>query len=200
MSHFKGIVGVITFGLLILTSHSTWSADLEITPYVGQTFAADLSGIDGESQISIDSATNIGLSFAWQDTPNGQGQVLINAVSHDFSNDLNDQDYSLDVIYAHFSGIAQFRQRHYVTTVSIGLGGSYFDADGGEELYPSLTAAMGTRYEFSQNLSLVTEIRGYASIIDENDDLFCKDDICSAQFDDTLWIETSVSVGVAYKF
>lgn len=178
----------------------TLASDFEITPFIGQMFASNVdSTIDG-SKLSLDKGTNLGISFAWQDTPNGQGQVLLNFVSHDFNSPLDNQEHSLDIIYAHFSGIAQFRQQHYVTTFSLGLGGAYFDVDSENDLYPSLTAAIGTRYEFADNLALVTEIRGYMSLIKENEQLFCQDGLCSAKFNETLWTETTLSVGLAYSF
>ncbi len=185
---------------LAISSSSSFATEFEITPFVGQMYSSDLLSSDGETTLSVDSGTNFGVGIAWQDSPNGQGQILLNSVSHDFKSDLDSNNYSIDIIYAHFNGIAQFRQQNYVTTVSLGLGGAYFDTNGGSELYPSATVAFGTRYEFSDELSLVTEIRGYASLVDEKDETFCSNDVCSGQFDEALWMDTSISVGIAYKF
>ncbi len=191
---------VYFISLFLLAIPSVYAENLEITPYVGQMFSSDLSDpVTGEN-INVDSATSIGLGFAWQDTPRGQGQILVNYVSHDFANVAGDENHSLDVLYAHFNGIALFKQRNYVTTFSIGLGGAYFDTEESDELYPSATIAMGTRYEFAQNLALVTEIRAYAALVDEEDQSFCKGDVCSAQFDGAVWTETLISVGLAYRF
>jgi len=200
MHSFKRSICVL-FNICIFTySLTASSADWEITPFVGKIFSSDITNYDGESSLSLNDSANYGIAVAWQDSPNGQGQILINHASHDFDSALDTQNYSLDVVYAHFNGIAQFRQQGYVTTVSLGLGGAYFDTDFGEELYPSLTIAFGTRYEFSDNLAFVTEVRGYASVVEEDNDLFCDNDICVAQIDDALWIETTISVGLAYRF
>jgi len=188
-------------GLCVLVcSFSTSATEFEITPFFGQMYSPDLTSIDEVSDISVDTGSNFGIAVAWQDSPNGQGQIMLNAVSHDFESDVDNNDYSLDIIYAHFNGIAQFRQQHYVTTVSIGLGGAYFDSEGGAELFPSATVAVGTRYEFSDRISFVTEVRGIASVVDNEDNIFCQAEICHAQFDDSLWVETTVSVGLAIKF
>jgi hypothetical protein len=198
MSHFSSLIKATVMTSCLLLPLSISATEFEVTPFFGQMYGSDLIAIDNETAISVDSATNYGIAIAWQESPNGQGQILLNIVSHDF--DAESVNDSLDIIYAHFNGVAQFRQQSYVTTVSLGLGGAYFDAQGGQELYPSATLAFGTRYEFSPNLSLVTEVRGYASLVDENDNLFCRSEICTAQFDDTLWIDTTVSIGFAYKF
>ncbi|WP_440876461.1 hypothetical protein [Thalassotalea sp. PLHSN55] len=192
--------GVYIFACVCLPLSVAQVQAVEITPYVGQMFSSDLRDGTSDTDLAVDSATSIGLGIAWQDTPRGQGQVLINYVSHDFENLAGDQEHSLDIIYAHFNGIAQFKQQNYVTTFSIGLGGAYMDSDLADDIYPSATIAIGTRYEFSNNMALVTELRTYATLVDEDEQLFCANDSCAAQFDEALWYDTSISIGIAYRF
>lgn len=108
---------------LSLLSAKSSATDFEITPLIGQMSSSDLEQNTGNNSLSLSSGTNIGLGIAWQDTPTGQGQVLINFVNHDFTSDVNQEKQSLDILYTHFNGIAQFRQQNYLTTLSIGLGG-----------------------------------------------------------------------------
>lgn len=96
--------------------------------------------------------------------------------------------------------VAQFRQRNYVTTVSLGLGGAYFQTDNKDEAYPSLTIAFGTRYELSKNFAIVTELRGYASYIEDDNQLFCQETSCHALLEESMWLEGTVSVGFAFSF
>ncbi|REL30355.1 hypothetical protein [Thalassotalea euphylliae] len=171
----------------------------EITPYVGYMFGSDIGAADG-SDIAMSDDAHLGIAFSWQDSPNGQGQVLINYVKHDFDSQIDGTTEDLTLLYAHFSGVAQFRQQNYVTTFSLGLGGTFMDSDYESGLYPSATIAIGTRYEFSPTLAFVTEIRTYATLTDDDDDFFCEQSICAAEFDDTLYIDTSISVGLAFVF
>lgn len=183
----------------VFMSNTTIANQLEISAMLGQMYGSDLVAIDN-SNIDVDSGSNIAVGIAWQENVNGQGQILLNRVSHDFTGQNNEKE-TLDITYAHFNGVALFRQQNYVTTLSIGVGGAYFDADqGGEELYPSASVAFGTRYEFAENIALVTELRAYATLVDENDVMFCQQESCSANFDDSLWIDSSISVGIAFKF
>ncbi len=184
----------------VICCYSTTATEFEIQPFFGQMYSSDLQGADNNAELSVDNAISYGLALSWQDSPSGQGQIMLNAVSHDFTSDLDDKSYTLDILYAHFNGVALFRQQNYVTTVSLGLGGAYFDSDMGQELYPSATIAIGTRYEFSDNLAFITELRGYGAIVDEKDQMFCKAEICYANFDDSLWLETNLMIGVAIKF
>lgn len=181
-------------------SFSVTATDFEVTALFGKMYGSDLQSSDGQSDIAVDNSGNFGLAIAWQDSPNGQGQILLNKTSHDFNSELDNSTRSLDITYAHFNGVAQFRQQHYVTTVSLGLGGAYFESDNSEDLYPSASIAFGTRYEISNNIALVTELRGYASIVDEKDNTFCSGEICHAKFNDTLWIDSNISIGIAVKF
>lgn len=188
----------LLMGLALSTS--AIATNFEVTPYIGHMFSGDLQSSTDNTSLSVSDDSNFGISFAWQDNANGQGMILLNFVSHDYISDFDQQNHDLDIIYAHFNGVAQFRQQSYVTTVSLGVGGAYFDAEGGESLTPSLTAALGTRYEFANNLALVTEIRTYASLIKKDDDMLCLADGCSAQFDGPIWVETSLSFGISYQF
>ncbi|MBA6326854.1 hypothetical protein H4J46_02655 [Colwellia sp. MB02u-6] len=182
-----------------LLSHAAMAKPLELSFMLGKIYGPDLVTSDN-SDIHIDSGNNMAVGIAWQENVNGQGQILLSHVSHDFIGE-NQVNNELDVTYAHFNGIALYRQQNYVTTLSLGLGGAYFDAEqGSEELYPSASVAIGTRYEFSQQIALVTELRAYATLIDEDDAMFCQQDICSANFSDSLWIDSSISVGIAIKF
>ena len=183
----------------LLTSTAALANEVEVSVMLGQMYSSDLVASDG-SDIDVDSAGNIAIGVAWQETKNGQGQVLLNRVSHDFKGE-NAENDSLDIIYAHFNGVALFRQQNYVTTMSLGFGGAYFDADNGsDELYPSAAISFGTRYEFSDTMALVTELRAYATLVDEDDAMFCKAEICSANFDNSLWVDSTISVGIAMKF
>jgi len=186
-----------TFGFSTAYANET---KFEITPFAGYMVSSDLQEYDSSTDISVDAGPNFGIGFAWQDTPKGQGQILINYVSHDFSGAEGTQDGSVDIIYTHFNGIAQFRQNAYVTTVSMGLGAGFFDTDASSEVYPSFTAAIGTRYEFSDAFAFITELRTYASLVDEDKNSFCKDDVCIAQYNGSLWYDTSLSVGLAFSF
>ncbi|WP_448546678.1 hypothetical protein [Thalassotalea fusca] len=178
---------------------SAIAGEFEITPMFGQMFSSDMQGVSSDNTLSVDNAAHFGLGIAWQESPNGQGQILINRVSHDFTSDFDNQEYDIDITYAHFNGVALFRQQNYITTFSIGLGGALIEGNG-EELYLSATAAFGTRYEVSDNFAIVTEIRGYATLVDDEDELFCEDSVCVAHFEDSMFLEAAVSVGIAIKF
>ncbi|MBA6351310.1 hypothetical protein [Colwellia sp. BRX9-1] len=183
--------------LLPFTSHAR---DIEITPFIGQMFSSDLINSQNGTDLVVTDDKNYGLAIAWQDSPNGQGQILLNTVSHDFISSSDQQEHSFDITYLHFSGVTQLKQQNYVTTISLGIGATYFETDSKNEIYPSLTMAFGTRYELSKNVALVTELRGYASYIEEDNQLFCQESICHALLEDGLWLDGGISVGLAIKF
>jgi len=183
----------------LLVANSVLANKYEVSVMAGQMYSSDLVASDN-TDINVDSGNNIAIGVAWQADVNGQGQILLNRVSHDFTGE-NAVNSSLDITYAHFNGVALFRQENYVTTMSLGLGGAYFDAEhGSEELYPSATISFGTRYEFSDAMAIVTELRAYASLIDEDDAMFCQQEVCAANFEDSLWIDSTISIGIAIKF
>jgi len=184
----------------LLLPFSTFARDIEITSYIGQVSTSDLVSSQDSSDLVVDDASSYGFAIAWQDSPSGQGQVLFNTASHNFISSSDLQEHSFDVTHLHFNGVTQLKRQNYVTTVSLGLGGTHFKTDNKDEIYPSITMAFGTRYELSQSFAIVTELRGYASYIDDDNQLFCEGTTCHALLEDSLWIEGSISVGFAFKF
>lgn len=171
----------------------------EFSPYLGYMFADDINSLSGD-RVKLSDDVHFGAALSWQDSPNGQGQILVNYVGHQFNNPLDGEVEQLSVLYTHFSGVALYRQQSYVTTVSFGLGGAYMDSDHQSALYPSATAAFGTRYEFSPTFSFFTELRAYATVTEEDDELFCKHGACFAEFGEAVYVDTSISVGLAFAF
>lgn len=174
---------------------------VEVTPYIGKMFGQNLINSSGE-ELTVDNSNSAGISLAWEKGRHGQGQILINATSHRFATNTNNVTNKLNIIYAHFNGVAKFRQRDYTTTVSIGVGGSYLDVkNGNSDIYPSFTAAIGTRYEISKHVNFVTELRSYMTLTDNDTDIFCLDeDNCDVNFKSAIWTDTSVSFGLSYRF
>jgi hypothetical protein len=182
--------------LCLINLHAT---ELEITSMLGHNFSPDLTS-STTNTLPTSNETNIALAFAWQDAKAGQGQILLNFISRDFTDDSNQSTHSFDTLYAHFSGVGYFKERNYITTVGLGIGATYFNSDFDDVISPSITAAIGTRYTLSDTLTLITELRGYATLTDDNDTLFCQDDNCIAHFDDAIWFDTQITIGIAYRF
>ena len=179
-------------------SAATAEKGFEITPWIGYSMSSELVDATG-GDLSVDNGPSLGFSVAWYDSPNGQGQVLLSRVSHQFDyGDNLTQD--LDITYGHFNGIAFFHQEHYITTVSLGIGFAQFDAQYDDDIFPSAGVAVGTRHQFSDKLAFVTELRGNFSLVDEDSGIFCQNDVCSAEFSEALWLDTSFSVGLSYQF
>lgn len=189
---------LLNAGLLsLLIAFPTKAIELSLS--FGQNSADEIAGPTQEIEIDEDDLISFGV--AWDDGPNGQGQILFSGASHQFTTESGGTS-EVDIYHGHFNGIAQFRQQNYITTVSLGLGASYFDvADAGDEWYPSMSVALGTRYRLSKALSIVTELRSTITLTEEDDEVFCLSaDNCLAEFDEALFFENSISVGVAYRF
>lgn len=171
----------------------------EVTPYLGYMAASDIKDHNGDD-LSLKNSPHIGLAFSWQDTPTGHGQILVNYVGHEFNESVNDKTVELNILYTHFSGVALYGEKDFTTVVSVGLGATYFDSDYESGIYPSLTAAIGTKHHMTERFALVSELRLYATLTDEDDDFFCKNDVCVAEFGDAVFLDTSISVGFSYAF
>ena len=185
--------------LMICVCLKSNADEVEFTPYIGNMFSSELQNVSEESPIMVSDDLHLGFAIAWQATPTGQGQILINYVNHQISG-VQDNNDSFELLYAHFSGVGHYGKHGYTTTLGIGFGASYMKSSLNDGIYPSSTIAIGTRYIVSAELTFVTELRAYATLIKEEDNLFCNNNECLAVFEGTIWIDTSISVGFAYKF
>ena len=176
------------------------ASDLEITPMIGYNVSPNLISDDKTVELTTTDEPSIALAFSWQDSSPGQGQLLFNYISRDFADNIDQSTHAFDTYYAHFNGVAFFKDRDYITTVGMGIGAAYFNSDFDSAIYPSVTFAVGTRYEFSTNLAFITELRAYATLTENDDTVFCQNDSCFAHFDDAIWIDAQVSIGIAYSF
>jgi|GEM_PF-670381 len=200
--------------LIFLTSYTlpSYATEFEISSYVGYTFSPSLAGVDNNSSISVDDKVNFSLGLAWQESTakraknQGQGQLLINYISRDFNgadiagNQLSNVNQKFDTLYVHFNGVSLIQESGYSTTISLGFGASYFDSDFDNVIYPSLSTAIGTRHELTSQLTFITEVRAYATLVKDDEPLFCQQENCAAYFDDALWFDTNISIGLAYSF
>lgn len=176
------------------------ASDLEITPMLGYTFSPELISDDYTEELSTTNEPNLALAFSWKDSTNGQGQILLNYISRDFTDNIDQSNHSFDTLYAHFNGVAFFKERNYITTVGMGVGLTYFNSDFDSTIYPSITFAVGTRYELSHNLAFITELRAYATLTKDDESVFCQDDTCVAHLNDAVWFDGQVAIGLAYSF
>ena len=194
---------------LITSAHAASANTVEITPYIDYVITDELELSETGQTLDVDDVAAIGFAIAWPESQLGQGQISVSYGNYDYeatnnqSGDLVEGDF--DVIYAHFSGVAHYRQPNYTTTVSVGIGGTYFSADRGDNsIYPSITGAIGTRYDLSQALSIVTELRAYGTFADDNSKVFCESGPeganCFGQFDGSFWVDAAVRFGLAYRF
>ncbi|MDO6505496.1 hypothetical protein Q4506_00880 [Colwellia sp. 4_MG-2023] len=193
------VIVLSTFIFLQLGINSSHATEFEISSMIGHNFSPDLSSSSTDTLVTSNE-NNVALAFAWQDSTTGQGQILLNYVSRDFTDEINQSTHSFKTLYAHFSGVGFFKERNYITTVGLGIGATYFHSDFDDVISPSITATIGTRYSLSETLILITELRGYATLTDDNDTLFCQNDNCVAHFDDAIWFDTQISIGIAYRF
>ena len=192
---------LLSIFLSLVISTTTLAANLEITSLIGYTFSPKLNSIDNTTSIPTTDEPNIALGLSWKDSNAGQGQILINYIGRDFTDNIDQSIHSFDTVYAHFNGIGFFKERNYITTVGMGIGMAYFKSDYDSVFYPSISISLGTRYEFSKSLALITELRAYATLTKDDDTLFCQNEsTCAAHFDSSIWIDSQISIGLAYSF
>jgi hypothetical protein len=191
---------IITLCCSLLISVHAQANDFEITSLLGYNFSPKLTSVDKAISIPTTDDPNLAFAFSWKDSATGQGQILVNYISRDFTDNIDQSKHSFDTLYAHFNGLAFYKERNYITTVGMGIGATHFKSDFNSATYPSITISVGTRYEISNNLTFITELRAYATFTKDDDTVFCQNNNCLAHFDGAIWIDSQISIGLAYSF
>eukprot|EP00487_Bulimina_marginata_P002865 TRINITY_DN1660_c0_g1_i2.p1 TRINITY_DN1660_c0_g1~~TRINITY_DN1660_c0_g1_i2.p1 ORF type:complete len:118 (-),score=10.96 TRINITY_DN1660_c0_g1_i2:179-532(-) len=92
--------------LLIINSVHAQANDFEITSLLGYNFSPKLTSVDKAISIPTTDDPNFAFAFSWKDSATGQGQILVNYISRDFTDNIDQSKHSFDTLYAHFNGLA----------------------------------------------------------------------------------------------
>jgi len=162
-------------------------------------YGNDIEDANG-GNLDVSNDPSIGLGFSWHISPSTKGQVLISYVSHEFKNTNTGASEDFNLLYTHFSGIKLMTFKQFTTSVEVGIGGAYIDTDFESGVYPSATIAAGARYKISHTTAMVAELRGYATLTDDDDDFFCDGDNCVADFGSGVYYDASINFGLVFEF
>ena len=104
-----------------LLSISAQAGDLEITSMLGYTFSPKLTSNDNTVDIATTNEPNVALAFSWKDSTTGQGQILVNYISRDFTDNIDQSTHSFDTLYTHFNGVAFLKKETTLLLLEWGL-------------------------------------------------------------------------------
>ncbi len=184
--------------------------DFFITPVGGYSFGStelDFAQNDGdlEDKFSISEDANYGLMLGL--TTNDPGDVYL-LYSHQ-SATLNsggvfagERVADLAVDYLHLGGTLYFPNGNWEPYVTATAGLTQLRPDGGldSETRFSMGLGLGTQYRITEHLALMAEVRGFATFMDTDNEIFCGDQGCVWKLQASTLIQGQANIGIQFKF
>ncbi len=204
-------VGIAMMGLLLPLGQA-WSSEAattsgwQVTPFFGYSSAIDFEKSDEVVQpvpvsASLDSLQGQG-SGSWGlfiskevDDP-GMIELLYSHQSTTLSPDLPDR---LTVDTLHFSGALTLSDNLMAPYIGAGIGVTRFAAYD-SEVAPSMSLALGVQPRLAEHLALRAEVRGYGSLVNDNNQFLCNPEQCVFKVRGELVTQWQANIGLTFRF
>lgn len=185
---------------LVILSQSSQAFELSLMPGYsgGGEFEQSISG----DPVDIDDSANFSVIASVESEPNKAYELLYsqqNSTLHDSSGtDLSD----IRIHYLQVGGHYFFQGRESLSPfVSGGIGLSLFKTQSGNDqlLRPSMSLAIGFNWQFSQQLSWRTELRGYGTLVNSSTQIACGTG-CRLHVEGDLLTQWQLATGLSLRF
>jgi opacity protein-like surface antigen len=183
-------------------------SDFEFTPFTGQRFGGSFELDNHYNNLDLDNSTDWGFTISRAASDSTRYEFLY---SHQNSSlaDTTDPDnaFGLDVHYLHLGGTvdvysAEYYQEKFIPYITGGLGMTFMNPSQRgyeDETRFSLSVGGGLKWYPTQRLGIRFEMRGYSTLIDSNEALFC-DPGCTLQIEGDAFPQFETNLGLIFSF
>ncbi|WP_421864680.1 outer membrane beta-barrel protein [Motiliproteus sp.] len=199
-SRLKPTWGYLLVPCLLILSQPSQAFELSLMP--GYSGGGEFEQSGSGDPVDIDDSANFSIIASFESEPNKAYELLYsqqNSTLHDTSgNDLSD----IRVHYLQVGGHYFFQGRESLSPyVSGGIGLSLFEPKSGSDqlLRPSMSLAIGFNWQFSQQLSWRTELRGYGTLVNDRTQIACGTG-CNIRVEGDLLTQWQLSTGLSLRF
>lgn len=200
---------ILLAGAITFSATASQQEQFFITPKLGYSFGASKFDVEkgaDAGKLTINESNNYGFTAGL--TTNDPGEMFI-LYSHQ-STQLNGNGTlapskltDLDLDYFHLGGTLYYPKANWEPYVSASLGLTQFrlaNSSFNNETRFSMGIAFGTSYRLTNHLALQAELRGFATFMESNNDLFCDTNGCVYKIDATTFMQGQANIGVQYRF
>lgn len=181
---------------------------LEFTPFTGHRFGGSFELDNHYSNLDLDNSTDWGFTISREASDSTRYEFLY---SHQDSSlaDTTDPDnaFGLDIHYVHLGGSVDVYSLDYYREkitpyITGGLGMTFMNPSHRgyeDETRFSLSVGGGLKWYPTQRLGIRFEMRGYSTLIDSNETLFC-DQGCTLQIEGDAFPQFETNLGLIFSF
>jgi opacity protein-like surface antigen len=183
-------------------------SSLEFTPFAGQRFGGSFELDNHYSSLDLDSSTDWGFTISRTASDFARYEFLY---SHQDSSLADKTDpnnaFGLDVHYLHLGGTVDvysldYSQEKITPYITGGLGMTIMNPshqDYEDETRFSLSVGGGLKWYPTQRLGIRFEMRGYSTLIDSRETLYC-DPGCNLTIEGDAFPQFETNLGLIFSF
>ena len=174
-----------------------------VTGYLGSRMNIDTENGYTNKEVDVSSELTQAIALGWSYAKNSEGELLFSSSKQNFS---SEGDFDLDVYvqYLHFGGRIFFKNSTpFSSSIGLGMGATYFNPSNDEyddDFAFSTSISGGLRYQLNEQFALRSDLRLYATLLDDDNKLFCSNSGCLLNVSDNMYVEAELLAGIEYKF
>lgn len=181
--------------------------ETELIPFSGYRLSGEFEDAVTGNRVDVDDAGSVGFIVNIDDKPGSAYEFLYSKQSSKLKSGISvpsDDLFDIDIEYFHLGGILLKPVNPYTDSFfGAGLGITHFSPNlagfsSESELSFSLTG--GYKYTLSKHLGFRLGLRAYATLVDSNATIFCREGTCSIRFSSDLFTQFEANAGFIVRF
>ncbi|MGI2258970.1 outer membrane beta-barrel protein [Shewanella sp. GXUN23E] len=207
-SQLKLSLSALMFGLTLSAQAS--AAEFFITPVGGYSFGSSelkftQSSDEQKDYFSISEDGNYGVMLGMTTRDPGDVYLLYSHQSATLGSGgvfAGETIASLAVDYLHLGGTLYFPNGNWEPYVTATAGLTQLRPDGGldTETRFSMGLGLGAQYRLTDNLALMAEVRGFATFMNTDNEIFCGDQGCVWKLQASTLVQGQANLGIQFRF
>jgi opacity protein-like surface antigen len=203
-------VRVLTISLLLAAAPSSLLAagDIEITPYTGHRFGGSFELDNHYSGLDLDHSSDWGFTISRSTSDSARYEFLYSHQDTSLADTTDPNNaFGLDVHYLHLGGSVDVsplnsEREKFTPYITGGFGMTFLNPTQrgyNDETRFSLSVGGGLKWYPTERLGIRFEMRGYSTLINSSETLFC-DPGCNLQVDDNAFPQFETNLGLIFSF
>lgn len=198
--------------LCLLLPAAAHAQKVELTPFFGYRVGGDFVNEYGDAftfnvDTEVDDGPSYGLSLGFEVARNLQLELFWSHQESELIEDsLFDEDFTffdLDVDYYHIGILYQWTPGQVHPFVVFSIGATRFapgPPGGGDESRFSVSLGGGFKLMFSDHVGIRFEGRGFSTLVDDDDEVFCQGTFCRGRYEDEYLVQGEFRTGLVFAF
>ncbi len=190
----------------LLSSPLAW-AEVEVIPFTGFRSSGEFEDIATSARIDVDDTSSYGLIINIDDEPGKAYEFVYSKQSSQLRSGATVPSsilFDIDIEYLHMGGILlEPMNSRAQTFFGAGIGITHFSpglSGFSSESKLSFSLTGGIKHRLNNHLGIHLGFRAYATTVNSNTAIFCRNGTCSVRFSGDLFTQFEANAGLIFRF